>query len=40
MAFLDEMGLTFDQLLTRPVLVDIVVSYHICELPDAKSNFF
>jgi hypothetical protein len=27
-SFLFEMGLTFDQLLARPVLVDQILSYH------------
>jgi hypothetical protein len=30
-AFLIEMGLTLDQLLARPVLVDAIVSYHMSE---------
>lgn len=37
--FLTEMGLTFDELLARPVLVDQIVSYHL--VPGATiKNFY
>jgi hypothetical protein len=38
-SFLYEMGLTFDQLLARPVLVDQILSYHT--IPGATiTNFY